>query len=549
MMPPATKTMSIKRNAPLVLVADDEVATTIMIARIFEHEGYAVQSVNDGSAALEAAGRLIPDLILLDVQMPLMTGFEVLRRLRENPLTASIPTIIVTAKARQATDVAHGLNLGADDFIRKPFEPKELIARAESKIRARRLEDAFQRKTRELAVLLRVGEELNQCLEIQDVLKLITYLVLDLLPGDAAIIYQLDERGELVDFHSQAKGSALIKVDHKVALSQFQQRWRSMIWDNASESLIPGFENGVVVPIVHGNSLLGLLMLVGQSAYDDTHMRLLEGIASQAALTIRNVQLYEIQADYAAHLEEMVEAKTSELRSAQQMLIRAEKLASLGHLAASIAHEINNPLQPIRSILEGILEDAQNNLPIDVRDVQVAQESVERIRRIVSQLLEFSGKRSNDANSVKLIDVGKILEGIIALNRKFFEKENIKLVADIQPLESIYGSKDHLEQVFMNLVLNAKSAMKPGGTLHIRARMEESQAVLEFEDDGIGIPDEHINKIFDPFFSTKPNGTGLGLFVSYGIIQSHHGSIEVNSAVNKGTKFTIRLPVHVPGTQ
>jgi two-component system NtrC family sensor kinase len=541
--------MSTKRDVPLVLVADDEVATTIMLARIFEREGYDVQSVNDGSAALEAARRLIPDLILLDVQMPLMTGFEVLRHLRENTLTAGIPTIIITAKARQPTDVAHGLNLGADDFIRKPFEPKELIARAENKIRARRLEEALQRKTQELAALLRAGGELNQYLEIKDVLSLVTYLVLDLLPGDAAVIYQIDEQGKLVDFHAESKRDLQLDVDHAAVLKQFQQEWHSLLWNDENSSLVHGFTSGLVIPLRHGNTLLGLLMLLGQNEYDENHVRLLEGIGSQAALTLRNAQLYEIQANYAAHLEEMVEAKTSELRSAHQMLIRAEKLASLGHLAASIAHEINNPLQPIRSILDGMLEDLQNNLSIDTRDVQVAQESVERIRRIVSQLLEFAGKRSSDNDPVKLLDVGKVLDGIIALNRKFFEKENIRIEADIQPLELIYGSKDHLEQVFMNLVLNAKAAMKPGGTLRIRAHMEQTEAVLEFEDDGGGIPDEYINKVFDPFFSTKPNGTGLGLFVSYGIIQSHHGTIEVNSVVNKGTRFTIRLPVHIAETR
>src|SRR5258707_3738097 len=131
--------MSKPQNSPLVLVADDEVHTTVMLARIFEREGYRIHTANDGATALDAAQKLLPDLILLDIQMPLMDGFEVLSALRENPLTATIPTIIVTAKARQPTDVAHGLNLGADDFIHKPFDPRELLARAENKIRARQL--------------------------------------------------------------------------------------------------------------------------------------------------------------------------------------------------------------------------------------------------------------------------------------------------------------------------------------------------------------------------------------------------------------------------
>ena len=242
-------------------------------------------------------------------------------------------------------------------------------------------------------------------------------------------------------------------------------------------------------------------------------------------------------------LEDMVEAQTAELHSAQQLLIRAEKLASIGHLAASIAHEINNPLQPIRINLEDMLEDIQNNTPIDIRAVQSTQESVERIRRIVSQLLEFAGHRSPSSDELQLLDVSQIIDGVTNLNHKFFEKEGMKIDTHLTPALSIYGNKDQLEQVFMNLTLNAKSAMISGGVLEISSWNEKDEIVIRFTDTGCGIPEDKINKIFDPFFSTKPSGTGLGLFVSYGIIQGHHGTIEVHSVVNRGSTFTIRLPM------
>jgi two-component system NtrC family sensor kinase len=301
----------------------------------------------------------------------------------------------------------------------------------------------------------------------------------------------------------------------------------------------------MVAPLEHGNSLLGMLMLLSESTvYDSNHLRLFMGIGRQAALTLRNAQLYEIQANYAQHLEDMVEEQTAELKSAQQLLIRAEKLASLGHLAASIAHEINNPLQPIRINLEDMLEDIQSDQPIDIRAIQTTQESVERIRRIVSQLLEFAGKRNTSNVELQLTDVGRIIEGVVDLNRKFFEKEGLQIVTDLSEVPPIYGSRDQLEQVFMNLTLNAKAAMEMGGILRIRTYLQKEEIVVEFSDNGCGIPPDKINKIFDPFYSTKPNGTGLGLFVSYGIVESHHGKIDVQSKVNKGTDFTIRLPVH-----
>lgn len=540
--------MNILDDSPLVLVADDEPQTTIMLTRIFEREGYRVLSVYDGEAALQAASEHMPDLILLDVQMPKKNGFETLQELRENPVTSAIPTIIVTAKARQPSDIAYGLNLGADDFVQKPFDPRELLARASSKIRAHKLEEALQRRTQELEILLRVGEALNQHVNVDELLALIPYLVLDLLPGSFGAIYQLDEQYNIAHYQLQNKTFSQAEIDqlnHLQIVSNFLQTSGSLFWNKSETGLANNFPTGMAVSLQHGGKLLGILMLVSSAknfSYDGNHLRLFEGIGRQAALALRNAQLYEIQIQYSSQLEEMVEAKTAELKSAQEMLIRSEKLASIGELAASIAHEINNPLQPIRINLGDMLEDIQNNIPIDIRAIQITQESVERIRRIVNQLLDFAGKRSNSDFEMELIDVSKTIETVVSLNRKFFEKEGMSIKLNTPTPLPVFGNKDQLEQVFMNMVLNAQAAMDRGGILTINGWVEKGEIFIQFSDSGCGIPEEQINKIFDPFFSTKPNGTGLGLFVSYGIIQSHNGSINVESIVNKGTTFTVQLP-------
>jgi signal transduction histidine kinase/DNA-binding response OmpR family regulator len=543
--------VSRNQDSSLVLIADDEMQTVVMLSRILEREGYRVCSAPDGKAALEAAQRLRPDLILLDFQMPGMNGFEVLQKLRENPLTANIPTIIVTAKARQPSDIARGLNLGADDFVQKPFDPGELMARARSKIRSRALEDALQRKSQELEILLRVGEAVNQQhISIANLLELVTYLVLDLLPGDVAAIHLINESSSLSLYHIQSKPQ--ISIDNEIvfpeSLKSFLVDPRPWLWSSPRQALFSQFQSGMAVPLQHGSEVLGILSLMSSDhaiSYDDNHLRLFEGIGRQAALALRNAQLYEALANYASRLEEMVQEKTAELRSTQQMLIRAEKLASIGHLAASIAHEINNPLQPIRINLEDMLEDLQRGLAIDARAIKSTQDSVERIRRIVNQLLDFAGKRTQSGVDQQLIDAAQVIEGIVNLNRKFFEKEGMHLIAELDPPLLVYASKDQLEQVFMNLTLNAQAAMQREGTLIIRGRIEQQEVRIDFQDDGTGIPEDMINRIFDPFFSTKPNGTGLGLFVSYGIIQNHHGSIEVASQQGNGTTFTIRLPAHL----
>ena len=440
---------------------------------------------HDGVAALDTAIQLLPDLILLDVQMPGMNGFDVLRELRRNPATVSIPTIVVTAKAKQSSDVEQGLDLGADDYIYKPFDPRELLARAESKMKARRLEESLQRRTQELQALLRVGEELNHTLEVNELLELILYLTLDLLPGNLTAIFQFDDQEELIAHRFQtSRTSRNLSYNSDTVIERFLQSKQSTIWPGGT-SLSDNFPSGMATVLMHGESLLGLLMMVSEErdVYDENHFRLFEGISRQAALALRNTELYAILAEHAEHLEDMVATRTADLQSAQQMLVRSEKLASIGHLAASIAHEINNPLQPIRIHLEHMAEDIQHGDPIDQIAVTSIQESIERITRIVSQLLDFAGKRSTSADA-EFIDLQRTLNGVINLNRKLFEQSGIHLIADISPLPQFYGSKDQLEQVFMNLALNAQAATTRDGSLHIKASVVENDIIIQFTDTG-----------------------------------------------------------------
>ncbi|HVU14930.1 MAG TPA: ATP-binding protein, partial [Phototrophicaceae bacterium] len=143
---------------------------------------------------------------------------------------------------------------------------------------------------------------------------------------------------------------------------------------------------------------------------------------------------------------------------------------------------------------------------------------------------------------LRSLDMKHLLEGIIKLNQKFFEHERVQIETKFADTPPVFGSKDQLEAVFMNLALNAEAAMEKGGRLTIKTHTEDDQAVIEFIDTGIGIPKENLDKVFDPFFSTKPTGTGLGLFVCYSVVEGHHGKIEVDSKVGKGTRFTIHLP-------
>ncbi len=532
--------MPSKHTPPTVLVADDETSAATMLRHIFEHEGYHVEIAHDGVTAFEKARSLYPDLIILDVMMPKMDGFEVLKRLRDRPDTSGIPTIVVSARAKEPSDVAKGINIGADDYMVKPFAPQELLARARSKMRAKQLEETLQQRTNELESLLQVSEELNRHLEIEELLSLILQLSLDLLPGEFALICRLDSTGDLSMYNHRTDGITVDDAFIDRILNNIQGVADHEFDEIAALSWLE-FPNAMVLPLDHGEQRLGFLLLASHVvSYDANHQMLFRGVTRQAALALHNAELYEVQANYALHLEDMVAQRTEELKATQQMLLRSEKLASIGHLASSIAHEINNPLQPIRLNLEFLLEDAQSGNPADGELIGMTQSSVERISRIVRQLLEFAKPGSD--SSMAPVDVNQIIESVVKLNARAFERDKIKILVDAEPLPTIAANKDQLEQVFMNLMINAKAAMEPGGKMHIRSWHEVGKIRIQFEDTGTGIPEGMIDKIFDPFVSTKKDGTGLGLFVTYGIIENHQGEIDVRSRQGVGTTFTITLP-------
>jgi two-component system NtrC family sensor kinase len=268
-------------------------------------------------------------------------------------------------------------------------------------------------------------------------------------------------------------------------------------------------------------------------------LRLLESITEQATLAIRNAELYEELHHYALNLETMVADRTAELRTAQSQLIRSEKLASLGRLAAGIAHEVNNPLQAIRNCLELAIEDIEADREVDKELLTVAEQDVQRIRRIVRQLLDFSRPGSGE---LQPLDVSHVVQSVLHLVDRQLLRTNIKLTTDIGRTSKVEMNEDQFKQVILNLILNAQEAMPTGGNLSVSVQQLDSEVFVSFADTGAGIPEKDLAKIFDPFFSTKVDGTGLGLAVSYGIIEGHGGRIEVSSKVEQGSTFTVVLP-------
>jgi signal transduction histidine kinase len=230
------------------------------------------------------------------------------------------------------------------------------------------------------------------------------------------------------------------------------------------------------------------------------------------------------------------------------MLYQNEKLAALGTLAAGIAHEMNNPLGIITTRIEVMLLDAeQQALPREVLDdLQVLHRASQRVARIAASLRSFA--RHSPADRVPL-DLNAVVEESVQLLQRPLASDNVQIAASLdRTLPLISGDSTTLHQVLMNLLTNAREAMPGGGQI----RLETGPAGrpgwirLVVADTGTGIPADELSKIFDPFFTTKRTGTGLGLSVTYGIIQEHGGTIDVESQPGAGTSFTISFPTIVP---
>lgn len=226
----------------------------------------------------------------------------------------------------------------------------------------------------------------------------------------------------------------------------------------------------------------------------------------------------------------------------KQQIGRSEKLASIGRLAAGIAHEINNPLTGVLTFAH-LLRDRLIDSDQDREDLDLIIHETQRAAEVVQGLLDFARERPT---AQRPLDINAVIQRMVRLVENQKEMRKIHIEQDYgENLPDILGDANQMQQVLLNLFLNAAAAMPDGGILTITTRCDESHVSIAVADNGCGILPEHLDKVFDPFFTTKPvgQGTGLGLSVSYGIVEQHGGSIELESEVGIGTTFTIRLPL------
>jgi len=396
-------------------------------------------------------------------------------------------------------------------------------------------------------------------LDIEEILRLVLEGVTKNIGFDRARLYLINEKRNMLEcklavgIDEEWIKEIALRLDPEdsvVARSVFERK-PFIIQDATQDQRINpvlrekfNLHSLLVVPLLAKEKALGAIaadFLEPNKSITKETLESVMAFAQQAGLAIYNAFMYQELKAFSQQMEEKIQKTTADLRKTEAQLIRSEKLVALGELAAGIAHEIRNPLTSINILIQSLTE----NFPSESahrEDLQVIEEEIRRINEIVDQFLRFAKPASPLLEKTNLIP---IFEEILQLLRPQIERGKIKVKKEFEPLPFITADKEQMKQVILNLLLNAVQAMPNGGHLSLRGQVSEKDhwVTLSIQDSGIGIPSEDMNKLFDPFFSTKEGGVGLGLSIAHRIVEEHHGKIEVESTPGKGTLLTVWLPI------
>ncbi|MGD1991926.1 MAG: response regulator [Anaerolineae bacterium] len=541
------------QRAPQVLIADDDPEMVDLIREVLELGEYDVLETSSGEEALEilrqegSDGRPV-DVLILDIRMPGIDGYQVISRVKEDPLLAST-SILVTTALTSISDKMLGLEMGADDYLTKPFDPRELLARVRVIMRMRRTERALRQRNRELAALNEISRTVTSSLDLDEVLAAAMQGVREILQVEVGSLILVDEEsGELVFRKTLSPQQSWVTgrsfQPGEGIVGRVVSTGTPCLVNDVSETpfFLPrvdaatGLEARAIlcVPLIVRDRAVGAIEVVNKpgGAFTEADLDLLQTVAGAVAVAVENAQLYTELADFAHELER-----------SQAQLVQAGKMAAIGRMAASLAHEINNPLQAIHNALH---LSAVSELPEGKRQgyLSMAQEEVTELIEIVQRILDFYRP---SRGGITRANVNQVLRNALAIADKQIQHSRIHVHTRLAPdLPEIPMVADQLMQVFLNIVINAIEATPTGGDVHLGTLLTEDGEwiLVAFRDSGPGLTPEQIAQAFEPFYTTKPEGTGLGLAISYGIVEQHGGTIEVTSQPGHGATFIVRLPVH-----
>ena len=486
------------RPPETVLIIDDDEAKRHAVAKILRKAGYLIREGSTGSDALRLAAEK-PALIILDVKLPDVSGFEVCQRIKEDPATTAIPVLHISTTFVDIEDRIHGLEGGADGYLTDVLEPLELVATVKALLRARKAEEAAQISTKQWQVTF---DAIN----------------------DGVVL--LNREGRAVQINTAMEGML------------------GKSWNDLSGQEIHAFLS--IPPVPEDSPFLRMLDSGQREAVDltlgDRWLRVTVDPIRDADGNVKGGLCIASDITDRRRLEEELRRRAEELAAADRR--KDEFLAML-------AHELRNPLAPISNALEAI-RLAQSNAAATEEAINIARRQIRHMARLLDDLLDVSRFTRGKVHLHKVpVDLTTILRQAVETSRPLIEKSGHKLLTSF-PAEPVWldGDPTRLAQIVANLLNNAAKYTDLGGRIVLAADREGDEAVVRVRDNGIGLSAEMLPRVFDLFaqadrsLDRSQGGLGIGLTLVRSLVQLHDGKVSVESrGPGQGSEFIVRLPV------
>ncbi|HSH05433.1 MAG TPA: response regulator [Anaerolineae bacterium] len=553
-------------NEQTILIVDDNPTNLSVISDYLEGQGYRILTARDGSLALRIVKRILPDIILLDVMMPKMDGFETCTRLKDhdNPAVREVPVIFMTALS-STEDKVKGFTVGAVDYVTKPLQQEEVLARITTHMRLRQLTKNLQKQNARLEISNQVGQKATSVLDEEELLTTVVQQIQSKFGYYFVSIWLVDENQETLHLRTGAGAPStadLLARGHTIPLSQEKsiiataantsQPYHAADVTNDPHYLridtVDQAQQELALPLKVGNTLLGVLDIQTNTDENDITPEdqiVLQTLANQIAIALRNVQLYTREKERADELAELNATK--------------DKFFSI------ISHDLRSPFNSLMGNSQFMLMEFENLSAKDLQEmIQSIYDSSVAAHDLLQNLLTWSLlQRGRMQPKPATLQAHAIAANTINLLKGNAEEKSITLTNEIDADTHLYGDQNMIDTVIRNLTANALKFTPSGGSITILA--DETNAIhpdlpptnntytrIAVRDTGLGISPEDQKKLFrlDVHHSTKgtakEKGTGLGLIVCQDMVEQNNGHIWLESELGQGTTVYFTVPTNPP---
>jgi signal transduction histidine kinase/FixJ family two-component response regulator len=528
-----------------ILIVDDEPTVLTFCTRALARMGYEVQGASSGADALNLLKTGLYQVLVTDIAMPGMTGIELLDVARQ--LQPDLAVIVITGVG--SIDLAiKALRGGAQDFLPKPFTPLELKGAVDHAL----AEVHTAQERARMNVILPLFELTKRRLDDVDLKSLyreILRLAVEQTKANSAALFALGEGGDCVHLEAVVGAEMSCEEACLTLIRLAREREEAFVLDLvAAESLgirLDMEAHGVIellcAPLHVPGRFAGALLLtkgIGQSSFRSGDVGIVTILSTQVAGLVENARLVSKLGGWNRELERRVAERTHALEQANQRLLRSERLATVGKLGAGIAHELRNPLGVINNSAYYLRTRLGEDDPKIARHLDIVEREVQTANKIITDLMAFV--RVTDLETAP-VDVNALVHEALT---KVDVPENVQVETRLDDsIPKPLLDAGQMRQVLINLMNNAIQAMPDGGELSISTTGGNGGVTLAVQDTGAGIELENMDRMFEPLFTTKAKGIGLGLALVKLLVEAHQGEVDVTSQEGRGTVFTVRIPL------